>query len=295
MKKISKVAVITILLISSNLYAASFNCKKAGTFIEHTICGDAKLSQLDEDLSAAYKQARKDGDKNQIRKEQREWIKKERNKCQSITCLKASYTGRISELSSYESEQDIINASVKADEYYENMDENLENVETQPIVDEKAARITYVNRNELNRVLTRPSKYIGKIIKFKDKVDWDYVTEFQMLDTGNKNYKFKQIMTIKMKGANWSRIDQPLLFIPKDIFEAIDNDFYNKTSKNFTDYYMQSNEMELITISGKDFTKMFGSNSTGKYIYPNDTVILITNINIYNRKLGSYQTRMFNY
>ena len=118
-KQTSKVVLITILLISSNLYAASFNCKKAGTFIEHTICGDDKLSQLDEDLSAAYKQARKDGDKNQIRKEQREWIKKERNKCKSITCLRGSYTNRISELSSYESEEDIINASVKADEYYE--------------------------------------------------------------------------------------------------------------------------------------------------------------------------------
>jgi len=159
----------------------------------------------------------------------------------------------------------------------------------------RAARITLINRNELGRVLNRPSKFIGKIIKFKDKVDWDYVTEFQMLDTGNKNYKFKQIMTIKMKGANWSSIEQPLLFMPKDIFDAIDNDFYNKTSKNFTDYQMQSNEMELITLSGVDFTKMFGSKATGKYIYPNDTVILITNIKIYNRKLGTYQTRMFNY
>jgi len=278
-KQTSKVVLITILFISSNLYAASFNCKKAGTFIEHTICGDDKLSQLDEDLSAAYKQARKDGDKNQIRKEQREWIKKERNKCQSITCLRGSYTSRISELSSVESGQDIINASVKADEYYEEPD----------------TRITLVDRNELNRVLTRPSKYIGKIIRFKDKVDWDYVTEFQMLNDGTKNYKFYQIYKMNMKGANWSSIEQPLLFMPKDIFDAIDNDFYNKTSKNFTDYQMQSNEMELITLSGVDFTKMFGSKATGKYIYPNDTVILITNIKIFNRKLGSYQTRMFNY
>lgn len=160
---------------------------------------------------------------------------------------------------------------------------------------ERAARTKTVSRDELNRVLTRPSKYIGQIIKFKDSVKWDYVTEFQMLSSGEKNYKFYQIYKMNMKGANWSSIEQPLLFMPKDIFDAIDNDFYDKTSKNFTDYYMQSNEMELITISGKNFTKMFGSKATGKYIYDTDTVVLITNIKIYNRKLGTYQTRMFNY
>ena len=116
---------IIILLISSNLYSASFNCKKAGTFIEHTICGDDELSQLDEDLSAAYKQARENGNKSQIKKEQIAWIKKERNKCQSIACLRDSYTSRIGELSPEEE----IYFSPKADEYFEEAEESSFNEE----------------------------------------------------------------------------------------------------------------------------------------------------------------------
>ena len=193
----------------------------------------------------------------------------------------------------YESFEEYVRAEAKKSKIAKEKRRLAEDQER--LIAKRASRTKIVSRDELNRVLTRASKYIGQIIKFKDKVDWDYVTEFQMLNDGTKNYKFYQIMTIKMKGANWSRIDQPLLFMPKDIFNAIDSDFYNKTSKNFTDYYMQSNEMELITISGSDFTKMFGSKATGKWIYPNDTVILITNIKIYNRNLGTYQTKMFNY
>lgn len=163
------------------------------------------------------------------------------------------------------------------------------------IAKERAERTIFVDRNELNRVFTRPSRYIGKIIKFKDKINWDYVTEFSLLNDGSRNYKFYQIYKFKVRGANWSEITQPLLFMPRDIFKAIDNDFYNKTSKNFTDYLMQSNEIELITLSASDFNRLTGHEKIGKYIYPNDTVIIITKITIYNRNLGKYETRMFNY
>jgi len=38
--------------------AASFDCAKAGTQIEHLICADENLSELDEGYGALYKLAR---------------------------------------------------------------------------------------------------------------------------------------------------------------------------------------------------------------------------------------------
>jgi len=39
------------------LFSASFNCQKASTKIEKTICQDKELSRLDEALAKEYKQA----------------------------------------------------------------------------------------------------------------------------------------------------------------------------------------------------------------------------------------------
>jgi len=101
LKQTGKAVLITILLISSNLYAASFNCKKAGTFIEHTICNDEKLSKLDEELAKAYKSAKKKTDKNALKKEQRKWLKTKRKSCQDVKCLRRVYAERVDELNVY--------------------------------------------------------------------------------------------------------------------------------------------------------------------------------------------------
>jgi uncharacterized protein len=44
-------------LVSSGLWAASFDCAKARTKIEKAICSDPHLSKLDEDLSTPFKAA----------------------------------------------------------------------------------------------------------------------------------------------------------------------------------------------------------------------------------------------
>lgn len=89
------------LLFLGALNAASFDCKKAGNFIEHSICNDAELSKLDDDLAIAYKSSMKShADKNQLKSEQLEWMKKERNVCKDVECLKKSYSNRIAALKS---------------------------------------------------------------------------------------------------------------------------------------------------------------------------------------------------
>lgn len=64
------------LLLSAGANSASFDCGKARTSIEKTICNNKKLSQLDEVLSHAYKDlVRKFPIKGFVQAQQREWLK----------------------------------------------------------------------------------------------------------------------------------------------------------------------------------------------------------------------------
>ena len=95
------IAFLSLFVAFGSLNGASFNCKKAGTFIEHTICNDDKLSKLDEDLAKAYKSAKKKTDKNALKKEQRKWLKTKRKSCQDVKCLRRVYAERVDELNAY--------------------------------------------------------------------------------------------------------------------------------------------------------------------------------------------------
>jgi uncharacterized protein len=79
---------------------ASFDCAKASSPIEKSICADKQLSELDEALSAAYKSALANAaDPQAVKDRQRAWLIEERNKCQDASCLKNAYTKRQNELS----------------------------------------------------------------------------------------------------------------------------------------------------------------------------------------------------
>ena len=96
--KISKMffTVVGSFALIGNLYGASFSCQKASSFIEHTICNDSVLSKLDDDLAISYKNALKNSsDKEQLKKEQFDWINNDRNMCQNVNCLRQSYASRI--------------------------------------------------------------------------------------------------------------------------------------------------------------------------------------------------------
>ncbi|WP_415408136.1 lysozyme inhibitor LprI family protein [Sulfurovum sp. CS9] len=95
------ISIISIFVTFGSLHAASFDCKKAGTFIEHTICGEAKLSKLDEELARAYKKAKNNTDKDALKKEQRQWIKTKRKSCKDVQCLRKVYAERVDELNAY--------------------------------------------------------------------------------------------------------------------------------------------------------------------------------------------------
>lgn len=80
--------------------AASFDCTKASSKIEKMICGDEKLSKLDEELNLAYKNVLQDESQSEaVRQAQKKWIK-ERNGCSNSDCVILAYQKRISELAS---------------------------------------------------------------------------------------------------------------------------------------------------------------------------------------------------
>lgn len=84
--------------------AASFDCTKASTRVEKMICADISLSRLDDKMAMAYRTTALPpiGDPSAaawLKKTQREWLK-QRNACETSTCLRDVYATRIDDLCS---------------------------------------------------------------------------------------------------------------------------------------------------------------------------------------------------
>lgn len=97
MKRIAGI-ILAGLVLGFAAQAASFDCGKASTKVEKLICGDAALSKLDKELSAAYKTALQDKKQASTTKQaQKRWMK-ERNNCVDAGCVKGAYEARLSSL-----------------------------------------------------------------------------------------------------------------------------------------------------------------------------------------------------
>ena len=100
-----------LLLAASALHAqvASFDCHKAATASERTVCGSPELGRKDVTVAAYYQlllrlkpaaagMAYREFD-DRIRDEQRQWLRKDRDACGSdIACLQRAYDQRIDAL-----------------------------------------------------------------------------------------------------------------------------------------------------------------------------------------------------
>jgi len=77
----------------------SFDCAKASSQAEMMICSDPDLANLDAQLSTAYKAAlSKANDQAALKHEEIEWMKKTRNACADVACLKSAYQQRLQDL-----------------------------------------------------------------------------------------------------------------------------------------------------------------------------------------------------
>ncbi len=79
-KSLSIMFLVSLLGMSgTSASAASFDCKKASTKIEHAICNHPELSKLDQEIAAAFKSLKIDGRYyEEIVEAQRTWINSER-------------------------------------------------------------------------------------------------------------------------------------------------------------------------------------------------------------------------
>ncbi len=96
MKQLIYAAYFLCILFATGSHAASFDCTKASTLVEKTICSDAKLSELDSQLMQSYKKALASSpDASGVKSAQREWLSGVRNKCTDAACLNRVYTDRL--------------------------------------------------------------------------------------------------------------------------------------------------------------------------------------------------------
>ena len=93
-----KSLLLFLLLLATTASAASFDCTKAKTETERTICSNENLSSLDETLNEKYEQelTRENAAKS-IRAAQKAWLEV-RNRCRDSTCLEEKYEQRIADL-----------------------------------------------------------------------------------------------------------------------------------------------------------------------------------------------------
>ena len=91
---------ISIVTLVSSAHAASFDCNKASTYVEKSICSNKDASKLDEDLASKYKDALVNSENpDGLKAEQKSWLKMVRNKCKTVECINDVTNERISELS----------------------------------------------------------------------------------------------------------------------------------------------------------------------------------------------------
>lgn len=118
-----KKALVLALMVcfSSGTHAAGFDCNKASTVIEKTICKYPELDELDTQLNRLYNSNISD----ELKKSQRAWIKDVRNTQTSVKGLISAYKARIAEIESteevlpvddFESPKPVANAAMPVEE-----------------------------------------------------------------------------------------------------------------------------------------------------------------------------------
>ena len=94
-----RLAALAVSAAAANVLAAGFDCARATTQTERTICASPRLAELDEYLARYYSAANgvlKDGAAC-LRSDQQEWLRR-RNACADANCLENAYVDRLAEL-----------------------------------------------------------------------------------------------------------------------------------------------------------------------------------------------------
>ena len=93
------IGILITSLLAMPAFSASFDCGKASTWVEKTICSNSELSRLDEAMAKKYKAELASADNEDYsqnhriitKNAQQEWLKFQRNTCVSEACLIREY------------------------------------------------------------------------------------------------------------------------------------------------------------------------------------------------------------
>ncbi|HCE5821763.1 TPA: DUF1311 domain-containing protein [Pseudomonas aeruginosa] len=127
MRSILKSIVLYATLTAAGLgsaQATSFDCAKAKTFAEATICSSEPLQRLDEDLNSEYVKTLgrvTEMTKGQVRQAQREWLKR-RDSCQTPSCVSVAMTDQIRALALWGTEPNVTGISPKLTAQFQKTD-----------------------------------------------------------------------------------------------------------------------------------------------------------------------------
>jgi uncharacterized protein YecT (DUF1311 family) len=86
------IALGLLLLPSTAVHSASFDCNKASNYAEGEICAYEKISNLDDKLATLYNKVKKT--EGNWREGQLAWLK-ERNQCKTTQCVSLAYQSRV--------------------------------------------------------------------------------------------------------------------------------------------------------------------------------------------------------
>lgn len=143
------VSLVSLLLLSSYTYSASFDCHKASTEVERKICGTPSLSTLDEQLSAAFKLLKNQRTFQII---ESEWLETQRNTCESTECLEDAYDQQIRFLTPLPENAPVIEKDIKllpADKIYTQSFRSWRTVELAGLPNEKGVTERYLLSAEM--------------------------------------------------------------------------------------------------------------------------------------------------
>ncbi len=90
-----KTVLVVGLLLSISIisYSAGFDCKKASTWVEKSICNNSELSKIDDKVNTYYRQklTKYPNNAKYNKEEQHQWLQFQRDSCKSVACLKREY------------------------------------------------------------------------------------------------------------------------------------------------------------------------------------------------------------
>lgn len=179
---------VVLAAISFGSEAASFDCAKAGTKYEHYICNNPSISYLDEQLTAAYKDAVKIDPAQ--KGYQREWNKHVRNFTidhYDLAAVESSYHHRIAALRQVAKPTDLVDSVNQAEEIKKEtkavveVQEPVKVEEPAPEVDPKEVARKKKARETVDRMsaeLADLSKFDGKKIDLFKFTDADIIGMF---------------------------------------------------------------------------------------------------------------------